>query len=70
MWLNFKTDDTSGSLGFRVSFEGKITSNTARVVYGLFTGRLRVVTRCLNWYRGPGQKPFGLNCDRLTFLLF
>lgn len=23
MWLNFKTDDTSGSLGFKVSYEGK-----------------------------------------------
>lgn len=33
MWLNFKTDDTSGSLGFRVSYEGKITSGTARDVY-------------------------------------
>ncbi|XP_036809547.1 CUB and sushi domain-containing protein 2-like [Oncorhynchus mykiss] len=24
MWLNFKTDDTSGSLGFKVSYEGKL----------------------------------------------
>ncbi|MED6268268.1 CUB and sushi domain-containing protein 2 [Characodon lateralis] len=23
MWLNFKTDDTSGSLGFKVTYEGK-----------------------------------------------
>lgn len=23
MWLNFKTDDTSGSLGFKVSYEGE-----------------------------------------------
>lgn len=30
MWLNFKTDDTSGSLGFRVSYEGKVTSSVAR----------------------------------------
>lgn len=28
MWLNFKTDDTSGSLGFKVSYEGKGASNT------------------------------------------
>lgn len=27
MWLNFKTDDTSGSLGFRVSYEGKSASS-------------------------------------------
>lgn len=27
MWLNFKTDDTSGSLGFKVSYEGKEASN-------------------------------------------
>lgn len=33
MWLNLKTDDTSGSLGFRVSYEGKITSSPAWVVY-------------------------------------
>lgn len=33
MWLNFKTDDTSGSLGFRVTYEGKITSSITWIVY-------------------------------------
>lgn len=30
MWLNFKTDDTSGSLGFRVSYEGKSASSVTQ----------------------------------------
>lgn len=32
MWLNFKTDDTSGSLGFRVSYEGKSASSITQIV--------------------------------------
>lgn len=38
MWLNFKTDDTSGSLGFRVSYEGKAASSIMQIggVFHLF----------------------------------
>ena len=35
MWLNFKTDDTSGSLGFKVSYEGKEASNTLGISQGV-----------------------------------